>query len=214
MRINIKQKKGQSLVEILIAVSILVVAILGTLALLNRALGLNRVVAEHYTATYLAAEGLELVKNLFDKTFFEVTAANGFYGWVDPCIIPASTCALAKGKYGIYVLDYDDSALTVLEDCEFSAGNRNPTPEEVSEVLFNCQDSNFDYLKSLDNFYSDDPAGKTTKFKRIIIIDWPEEFDGVAINLDYRVTSAVGWETRGGKFVVQLQDHFLPWRIP
>jgi hypothetical protein len=24
----------------------------------------------------------------------------------------------------------------------------------------------------------------------------------------------VGWKSRGGSFVVQLQDHFLPWRIP
>ena len=32
-----------------------------------RALGVNRLINEQYTGTYLAAEGIELVKNLFDQ---------------------------------------------------------------------------------------------------------------------------------------------------
>ncbi len=37
------------------------------ISLLSRALGLNRVVADNYIATYLAAEGVEVVKNIIDS---------------------------------------------------------------------------------------------------------------------------------------------------
>ena len=50
----------------MIAVSVLVVGFLGITTLLSRALGLNRVVADNYTATYLAAEGIEVAKNILD----------------------------------------------------------------------------------------------------------------------------------------------------
>ena len=54
-----------------------------------------------------------------------------------------------------------------------------------------------------------------TKYKRIIVIDDPPEFSTAgAYHLEYRVTSAVGWRSRGGEYVIQLQDHFLPWRVP
>lgn len=59
-------RRGQLLIEAMIAISIITVGILGVLALLSRSLTLNRVVADQYTATYLAAEGIEVVKNVID----------------------------------------------------------------------------------------------------------------------------------------------------
>jgi hypothetical protein len=43
-----------------------VVGFLGVVTLLSRALALNRVVGDNYTATYLAAEGIEIAKNIID----------------------------------------------------------------------------------------------------------------------------------------------------
>lgn len=60
-------KKGQALIETLIAISVLAIGFMGVIGLLSRSLGLNRVVADNYTATYLAAEGLEVVKNILDS---------------------------------------------------------------------------------------------------------------------------------------------------
>lgn len=59
-------RHGQALIEVLVAISILVVGLLGVVGLLSRALGLNRVVADNYTATYLASEGIEVAKNIID----------------------------------------------------------------------------------------------------------------------------------------------------
>src|SRR3989344_2698906 len=65
---------GQFLVEAIVAISIIVVGLLGILSLLSSALSLNRVVADQYTASYLAAEGIEVVKSIIDRN---VIAGNG-----------------------------------------------------------------------------------------------------------------------------------------
>lgn len=62
-----KNKSGQALIETLIAVSVLTIGFLGLITLLSQSLSLNRVVADSYTATYLGAEGIEVVKNILDS---------------------------------------------------------------------------------------------------------------------------------------------------
>lgn len=62
----IKNNKGQLLIESLIGISLIVVGLLGVFSLLSQSLGLRRVASERYIATYLAAEGIEVVKNIID----------------------------------------------------------------------------------------------------------------------------------------------------
>lgn len=71
-----KHSRGQALIEVMIAVSVLTVGFLGVISLLSRALALNRVVAENYTGTYLAAEGIELTKNIIDGNILQDRAWN------------------------------------------------------------------------------------------------------------------------------------------
>ena len=54
------------MVEALVAISIILTGILATYVLSARAIGLGGVVADRYVATYLAAEGVEVVKNIID----------------------------------------------------------------------------------------------------------------------------------------------------
>lgn len=61
------RRGGQLLIEMLVALGILTVGFLGVTTLLSRALGLNRVVSDNYTATYLAEEGIEITKNILDS---------------------------------------------------------------------------------------------------------------------------------------------------
>jgi len=60
------KENGQIMVEALIAITIATVGLLGIFTLVSRSLSLNRVVADQYIASNLAAEGIELVKNLID----------------------------------------------------------------------------------------------------------------------------------------------------
>ncbi len=71
-------RKGQLLIESGIAISILVVGLLGILGLLSRSLSLNNVVSSQYIASNLATEGIEVVKNLIDSDIikFETWGVN------------------------------------------------------------------------------------------------------------------------------------------
>jgi len=73
-------RSGQSIIEAVIAISILTVGFLGIAALLSQSLYLERVVADQTTATYLAAEGIELMKNLSDHDVYMRLAGLG-PGW-------------------------------------------------------------------------------------------------------------------------------------
>ena len=68
MRImRMKNANGYLLIESMIAITIVMVGLLGIFALLSRSLSLNRVVADRFVAAYLAAEGIEVVKNIIDN---------------------------------------------------------------------------------------------------------------------------------------------------
>jgi hypothetical protein len=88
---------GFILVESLVAITIVVVGLLGIFALLSRSLSLNRVVADRYTAAYLAAEGIEIVKNLVDNNLIKDRPWN---------------TGLAAGRYEA---DHDDLLLAAVE---------------------------------------------------------------------------------------------------
>ena len=60
-------KKGEILIEAIVAIGILVIGILGPLVLLSRSIFLNRLTSDNYVAIYLAAEGIEVVKNIIDE---------------------------------------------------------------------------------------------------------------------------------------------------
>ena len=70
-RFVIQERTGQALLEAIIAGSVLTVGFLGLLALLARSLSVNRVVADNYVGTYLAGEGIEVVKNMIDANILQ-----------------------------------------------------------------------------------------------------------------------------------------------
>ena len=60
------KNRGQLIVESMIAITILIIGILGVLSLLSQSLGFYRVAYEEHVAVNLAAEGIEVVKNIID----------------------------------------------------------------------------------------------------------------------------------------------------
>ena len=51
----------------MVAMGILTVAVFAIFSMLTRSTSLNRVISQQYVATYLAGEGLEIVKNITDS---------------------------------------------------------------------------------------------------------------------------------------------------
>ncbi len=62
-----RHSSGQVLIESLVAISVGVVGILGFLHLLTQSIGTAKDTDAEFTATYLAAEGIEVVKGIIDE---------------------------------------------------------------------------------------------------------------------------------------------------
>lgn len=88
-------RKGQLLIEAMVALSVLVVGLFGILGLLTRSIKINRIVSDNYTATYLASEGIEIVKNLLDHN-----------------VIASSSWDSALENDGTYEVDYTSTKLS------------------------------------------------------------------------------------------------------
>ncbi|MDO8602029.1 MAG: hypothetical protein Q7R62_02810, partial [bacterium] len=99
--------------------SILTVAVFAIFSLLTRSTSLNRVISQQYVATYLAAEGLELVKN--------ITASNNFV-----CGTPWNTGA-EEGPHSVDYLSDELGAptsanLKINADGFYQYGTGEPSP--------------------------------------------------------------------------------------
>ncbi len=66
-----ESRKGQALIEAIVALSVLTVGFLGIVTLLSRSLSLNRTVANQHLGSYLAAEGIEITRNLLDASIIQ-----------------------------------------------------------------------------------------------------------------------------------------------
>ncbi len=64
---DLRLVRGQVLIEAIIAITLITVGLLGVYTFISKSFSLNRVVADQYIGTYLAAEGIELVKNFIDS---------------------------------------------------------------------------------------------------------------------------------------------------
>ncbi len=158
-----RNRNGQSLVEAMIALSVLVTGFLGIMTLLSQSFFLSRTTSDRLIATYLASEGIELAKNLIDH---DVYAGNGW-----------GVCfAVPVGGSGDYEVDY--ATLTQGQNCP-------PAVYSGRYLIFDQTAHLYGY-----NFAStstDDLA--VTDFTRDIRVAVPAASQGNEIV----VTSIVGW---------------------
>ncbi|MBI1960807.1 MAG: hypothetical protein HYS43_00830 [Candidatus Liptonbacteria bacterium] len=139
-------RKGQLIVEAMIALSVGATGILGILGLLSRSLSLNRVVSDNYQASLLAAEGVEIVKNILDTD----QGGGGWNAW-----FPGP---------GWYTVDYTTNAATL-------AGNLI-SPSSVFDCASSGVSVKFDGTTGIYGYQNGEP----TRFKRCVrIIEFPNE---------------------------------------
>jgi len=76
------KKNGFTLVECLVAISILIIGILSGFILVTKALYNATVIQDRLTASFLAQEGIELVRNIRDTNFIRSLTSSGV-SWRD-----------------------------------------------------------------------------------------------------------------------------------
>jgi Tfp pilus assembly protein PilV len=98
MNFSLHSRRGQTLVEALIALSILTVGFVGIVTLLTKSFQLNRTTSNDTQATYLAAEGIEVAKNIIDYDVYVGLPDNNDWG---------CSFQLGTSQHGDYALEYD-----------------------------------------------------------------------------------------------------------
>jgi Prokaryotic N-terminal methylation motif len=184
-------RKGQTIIEVMIALGLLTMGLLGLLDLLSQSFFLDRVISDQTKATYLAEEGVELAKSLIDNDTYLTAAAgsDGLPGW-------GACFDLAQGQSTELELDYTSlptSPYTSAYSCDNSSIK---TFQGAGDFLnFNPSTDLYSYL----------PGGTPTDFTREIRIT-------AATTSELEVQSIVTWST--GPITNQsldLEDDFYNW---
>lgn len=84
MHFFLKNKKGSLMVELMVTASLIMIGLIGIFSLLIHSTSMNKDVVHRFEATYLATEGIEIMKNIIDTdvaipggVFFNSTLASG-----------------------------------------------------------------------------------------------------------------------------------------
>jgi len=205
MKNKVLNNQGQTIIELMMALSVFILGFLGVINLLTNSLGYNRIVTDTNTATYLAGEGIELVRNAIDNNLQKnVLWRNG----------------MPVGSYEIDFLDLSspDNTNDTGGWCHyfrtFNAGS-------LDKLLYDENTNTYSYQN-----------GIVTPFTREIIIDYysvrddgvvvqnigtdtpKEDISGRALLDDIMVVhSIVRWNSSGGRREeVDLEDHFYNWQ--
>lgn len=123
-------RAGQTLIEAMIAIGLLTIGFLGIVALINRSIGLNRVVSDSYVATYLAAEGIEVTKNLIDANYLQ---GRPFFTGFSSCV--TSPCTRDTGTAWEVAADTDWDAHPPRPDTDRTL-YYDPATQEYSYASF------------------------------------------------------------------------------
>lgn len=103
---NITMKKGLTLLEVIIAIFLITVGVLGALALITRTISITGISSQKLIASYLAQEGIEIVRNIRDGNWLE-QRTNPAIPWDDGLGI------------GDWEADYITQTLTDIYDGDF-----------------------------------------------------------------------------------------------
>ena len=197
---------GQVMVEAIVALSALTLGFLAILALLNQSLGSAAVVSDRNIATYLAAEGIEIVRNLSDANI-RLGAPNGGFGEdFKTGNFETSPFSLLEFDAGLPGFETDSDNFNPGSWLDAGGGPRGaqaPKPFwiKVAEAA-NARFLKYDSQKG----YNYD-AGTPTKFQRIIRISKPVS------NSYLQVSSEVTWTGKNGlSDKIVLTDFFFNWR--
>lgn len=183
---------GFTLIETLIAVTILTLAVAGPLVTANRSIVAARISRDQLTASYLAQEGIEYVRAMRDNAYLAAYQAGGttissaawdnfLIGSINQC--RGATCMLDPSQpmgsgSGFSLVPCSGSSCTPLRLTELADGTYG---------------------------YTQESGGTATPFTRTI-----EAIDVSAV--DERIVSTVSWSYHGVPYSVSATVHLTPWQ--
>jgi len=152
-------KKGFTLLEVILAITILTLAAGGSFVLIQQTVGSVSQVQSRLIASYLLQEGIEIIKNIRDGNWLK---GNDFEAGLDA---------------GDWEIDYNDIALT---SCPFPCDyNNNLRFLKIDGQFYNYSegaDTRFKRKITISDRadLDDPPDGKIDKFKVVVEVLWKE----------------------------------------
>lgn len=182
--------RGFTLIETMVAVTILTLAIAGPLVTANRAILAARISRDQLTASYLAQESIEYVRAMRDKEYLLAYQAGG---------ANVSTTA------------WSNFLNASVNQCRATVCTLDPSRNMGSGIgmaLAPCSGSCAPlYLTQLSNgtYGYTQQSGIATPFTRTVqVVD--------VSGSDERVVSNVSWSYHGTPYSVTIYDHLTPWQ--
>lgn len=183
-----RYRSGFTLIETIVAITILTFAVAGPLFTASRAIVAARAASYQLTASYLAQEGVEYVRMLRDKQYLVAYA-------IEPAT--ASTTGWANFRAEV-------------DPCDIGICTFDPTggPTE-DQFLAACSGScpRLYLTNQTNGIYTQQSVGTQTPFTRTVKI-----FD--ISGSEESVVSTVTWSFHNAPYTVTITDHLTPWQSP
>lgn len=198
--------KGITLVECIVAVSILAIAISGPMTLASQSLHASRDARDELVATHLAEEAIEVVHSVRDNNSADDTS-NSYLQWMNNIM---GSCDVGEGC----VID-----VTAHKDFPLPAWNINPDPRPLLQCpAGNCSSVSQVYYNPSTGLYRQSLASLTSPWQKtpysrslqVVPVD-----DPTTPKRQVRLISTVTYVGYGGKTrTVSVTDDLYNWFPP
>ncbi|MFA5997898.1 MAG: prepilin-type N-terminal cleavage/methylation domain-containing protein [Candidatus Paceibacterota bacterium] len=185
---------GFTLIETMVAVSILTLSVAGPLFTANRAIVAAMTARDQLTASYLAQEGIEYVRAMRDNEFLAAYQAGG--------------SSVSSTAWTNFLTGGDVASITQCRATTCTLDPASPMGTGSGFSLQPCTESACTPLYLANSIYtqqSEIAGAVRTPFTRVI----------QAINVsesDERIVSTVSWSYHGIPYSVTVSDHLTPWQ--
>ena len=185
-----------TLLETLVAITILTLATAGPLFTANRAIVAAQGARYQLIASYLAQEGIEYVRVMRDDEYLDAYQAN-----------PATASSVAWTNFLTGVMPGDPRAITQCRSPNICTLDPTQLMGYGSLYSLNAFSSPAPlYLQAPGDAYTQQSSGATeTPFTRTV-----QAFD-VSAN-EVRIVSKVSWSFHSTDYSVTITDHLTPWQ--
>ncbi|MCX6718693.1 MAG: hypothetical protein NTY81_03800 [Candidatus Staskawiczbacteria bacterium] len=179
MNFNFKEETGFTIIELIISIFVLSVGVIGIFSIFSMVVVLTSDSSDRLTATYLAQEGMEIVRNIRDTNWLHMDiCASGVTPLPDGVSCPASW------------LD----GFSEISAC--SNINTGCEADYTSKTSMSGNSGEYLYINNENGFYGYNQNNATiTKFQRKIIISPVEDIDGKSDHI-IKVTVEVFWDKK------------------
>lgn len=182
------------MIEAMVASVVGVVGILGVIGLLTDSLGKSNEISDRFIATYLAGEGVEIVRNLVDENYTGGPLHN-----------PLRWDKVFATGDNVYQMQYNVS----FSDLLCTTHPADNVCESGSDIRISGIAADFVPLnKDSAGTYDYEPGGIQTPFRRVIEL----RYDDTLAPYRLQIISRVTWRSHSQSRTVTMEDYTYDWR--